>query len=243
MVIVEQAKTLAADGRLEPAIAKYREALRLDPTLRIDPVKEANQQRGQGLADRALALVNYKAHEYAARGDFVGAVKVYQEALALDPTLPINPIQEASDYALDLMDKAWLLVSSGVDDAAAVVYLKRAMELLSLGSLPDDELIHLCWWGSLLSRDPRFLTACDPTLTADPNDTRLRTRRAMARALAGDVAGAIEDLQYTIQQDATQADQADEIAMRQNWIQQLRSGRDAASIFPPSMLEELRSFY
>lgn len=229
--IVSAADTLAGDGRIERAVAQYRAARRLDPTLDIDPVERANQQR-------ASVLV-WRARDLAFRGSLAQAAEKYAEALALDPTLDINPEMKAwEEYAHSLLSEAGSLVLSGVDDAAAVAYLERAVELVPNISLSASDLKDLCWWGSLLSRDPRFLVPCDEAEAGAQNDISVRVLRAMARALTGDFTGAIADLQFAIQQEVTQADKTSIVTL----IQLLQSGRDASSIFTPSQLIELRQW-
>ena len=231
---------LAREGEIERAVARYSEALALNPALDIDPVAEAYRSYADGLSYPPRGLT-WRADELARRGGIDRAVALYWEALAVNPTLDIDPELEAGEkYATALLQEADSLLRSGTDDAAAAIDLARVLENMPVAALATDPLKDLCWFGSLLSRDSRFLGACDEVVSRTPNDTGVRIRRAIARALTGDFAAAIEDFQYTIEQDASRADLANDIVVRRNWIQSLQSGRDATSIFTPQLLQTMR---
>jgi hypothetical protein len=60
---------------------------------------------------------------------------------------------------------------------------------------PDDWR-QLCWWGAVTGKAASVLADCDRAVPMDGQDPSLRDTRALARALAGDKKGAIEDLTY-----------------------------------------------
>jgi hypothetical protein len=91
----------------------------------------------------------------------------------------------------------------------------------------------VCWYGSLDGRPRDVLPACERAVTLAPDDGSVRDSRGVARALTGDLVGAIDDFTAFVawaHQDATRATQA---ARRDEWIAALRGGRnpfDAATL-------------
>ena len=72
----------AQSGDLEIAITNFQEAVELDPSLKINPEKEANKYA-------AIGLIN-KGHRLAMdEGKIVDAVKAFDDAQKLDPDIKI----------------------------------------------------------------------------------------------------------------------------------------------------------
>jgi tetratricopeptide (TPR) repeat protein len=77
--LVPQAKKLALAGKLEPAVAKYREALEFDPGLGIDPVVDANKVYAPVVKEQGMAL--------AREGRMEEAIAQLERAAVLDPKM------------------------------------------------------------------------------------------------------------------------------------------------------------
>jgi WD40 repeat protein len=82
-----EAKNLAGTGRLTEAIAAFKRARRLDPTLPYDPEMEAKHLVAQfRLAEASKSIDG---------GNLAEAAKKFEEAKSLDPSLRIDPQTEA----------------------------------------------------------------------------------------------------------------------------------------------------
>ncbi len=89
--LVDEANQRAQQGDISGAVAKYQEALTLDPALDIDPAAEARHIYSSVLVGEGNTL--------ARQGDIPGAVAKYQEALVLNPVWDIDPVAEAERLA------------------------------------------------------------------------------------------------------------------------------------------------
>lgn len=111
------ARALQAEGRLDAAIAEYREALRVNP--------EFHARRPQG-----TALVHHNLGEaLAVRGDVAGALRHLGEAMRLRP-----------DWAPPLNNEAWILAThpdAQVRDPERALELARRASELSGGANPN----------------------------------------------------------------------------------------------------------
>ncbi len=90
----------------------------------------------------------------------------------------------------------------------------------------------LCWYGSLWGHAKEVLEACEQAVELDPENVEIRDSRGLARALVGDIDGAIEDFQSFV--DVT-GDERRRF-QRQNWIEMLRAGENP---FTPEVLRLL----
>lgn len=100
-----------------------------------------------------------------------------------------------------------------------------------------DEANRICWFGSLEGYAEDVLPACANAVTLYPNDTAYRDSRGLARALTGDVAGAIADFEFALAQGGGSDSY---VASRTAWVTALREGQDPADIFDEATLEELK---
>ncbi len=134
------------------------------------------------------------------------------------------------------------------DDAGAGVVRRRAMELVSAeherltreadqggeeGADPANDpgrdrsgaWNHLCWWGSLTGIGAEVLDACDRAVAGSSGDRRHERHdsRGLARALTGDIDGAIADFQVYV--DALPTDH-EGAQRRRAWIAALQADRN-----------------
>ena len=77
------------------------------------------------------------------------------------------------------------------------------------------------------------MTACEQAVALAPDNGDIRDSRGLARALTGDVAGAIADFQTYVAWTSDEQLRA----QRQGWIEALRRGENP---FTPEVLEALR---
>jgi WD40 repeat protein len=97
---------------------------------------------------------------------------------------------------------------------------------------------NVCWDGSLAGFAEIVRPACDRAVELDPNGGYAYDSRGLARALLGDYPGAIEDFERFVGWAKETGTAASMIGMREQWISELRAGRDP---FDTQMLKELRS--
>ena len=95
----------------------------------------------------------------------------------------------------------------------------------------------LCWWGALWNHAALVLDGCETAVKLAPDDGGLRDSRGLARALTGDVQGAIEDFEFALAQSRV----PDFVTSRTAWVSALREGQDPKLIFDAATLEKLRN--
>jgi len=113
-------------------------------------------------------------------------------------------------------------------------------EAARLGAASDDaELANqICWFGALRGAFVEVFDACERAVDLEPENGGYRDSRGLVRALAGDVAGAIEDFRAYVAWAEGNRSLADRGARRQAWIQALEAGRNP---FDPLELHRVRS--
>ncbi len=90
----------------------------------------------------------------------------------------------------------------------------------------------ICWDGSLYGYSAQVMNACEKAVKIEPYDVDYQDSRGFARAMTGNIQGAIEDFQSYIEQS-----QDDELKpQRQRWIEALRRGENP---FTPEEIERL----
>ncbi len=92
----------------------------------------------------------------------------------------------------------------------------------------------LCWNGSLLGHAGDVMTACEQAVALAPDNGNVRDSRGLARALTGDLAGAIVDFEAFVA--GTSNNEAR--TQRLGWIEALRRGENP---FTAEVLEALRT--
>jgi WD40 repeat protein len=115
-----------------------------------------------------------------------------------------------------------------------------------LDNLSLEELNSLCRYGSLWGRAAQVLPACDQALRLaevvgsglpDAHDSR-----GLARALTGDIQGAIQDFGYYVEytKDYDSGRYEKHGKRREAWVAALAAGQDPRKIFDEATLAELR---
>jgi eukaryotic-like serine/threonine-protein kinase len=106
----------------------------------------------------------------------------------------------------------------------AYQYAARAVQWSPTG----EDWNSLCWYGSLAGHAQEALRACDQAVSLQPENAGWRDSRALARALTGDYAGAIEDYQYFVDW-LKQYSNENILKIRQereSWIAALKAGQN-----------------
>ena len=158
---VVEGNNLARAGDVDSAVASFRRALELDPTLRLAPEAEARRFAAEALVGKGERL--------AKAGDVDGAVASLRKALELDPTLRLAPEAEARQFAAEaLVEKGSLLVrQSKVKDAIAAY--AGAERLDPTLKIPARSWNTLCWFGSLWRHAGEVMFACERAVELQPD--------------------------------------------------------------------------
>jgi WD40 repeat protein/tetratricopeptide (TPR) repeat protein len=92
---------------------------------------------------------------------------------------------------------------------------------------------NLCWWGSLWGRAAEVKEAGETAVALEPENGKFRDSRGLARALTGDIAGAIEDFQAFVDWSNNE----EQRLKRQRWIEALGAGEN------PFTQEEIENLF
>jgi hypothetical protein len=144
-----------------------------------------------------------------------------------------------ASYIDHLLDDATAQARQGnvAEATAAFVEARRLNPAYSVGASYWNAL---CRAGALSGQVTAVLEACGGAVAQAPSDGDYRDSRGIARALIGDPAGAIEDFAAYIKWVEEQPEPevyAEAIALRQQWIADLKAGRNP---FDQATLKALR---
>lgn len=120
-----------------------------------------------------------------------------------------------------LLEEGETLLLQGEVKRAIVVFNEAEM-LSPTQQIPALSWNSLCWYGSLWGQASDVLSACDKAVQLEPEAEEFRDSRGLARALTGNINGAIEDFQAFINSTEDQ----DRKIERQGWINMLRQGKN-----------------
>ncbi len=158
----------------------------------------------------------------AENGDEPAATAVYRRLLEVQPELGLNPEQR-----LNVWRSRRRLLDNIVPDLT-----RLELALKSLGPLRDriseegiepvpfEPLVRLCLWPTLLGNPEQALPACDLAIGMRPGQVMAHNCRGLTRARVGDLKGAREDFQISIDGD----DDAEWRRQRLAWIAALEAG-------------------
>ncbi|MBW4447826.1 MAG: hypothetical protein KME38_13390 [Spirirestis rafaelensis WJT71-NPBG6] len=242
--LVQQGKDLATQGNLDGAVAKFKQAQKLDAKIDLDtetPDVETNIQAvAKDFTTKGLVA---QGKELASQGDVNDAVAKFKEAQKVQPKVDINPdidgVQNnpekvAQDfYIAGLIDQAEEQLKQDEYSKALAIY-KRIENLKPTKESLAYSWNSLCWQGSLQGYVKNVINdACEKAVKLAPNEGYIRDSRGLARALTGNFQGAIEDFQVFIES----TDDADKKKQRESWVKDLQAGNNP---FTPEVLEKLQ---
>jgi hypothetical protein len=104
-------------------------------------------------------------------------------------------------------------------------------------------LNNLCWWGSVYGYAEQVVDGpCQWAIDLASEDrvALKRDGRGLARALSGDVPGAIEDFETYVVWGRENGEPLDVLARQEDWIRRLEGGEDPAQVFDVETLEALK---
>jgi WD40 repeat protein len=225
-----EGEELAKRNDIPAAVEKFKVALEKQPNLEFDPSLKAKQI--------AAAIPLAEAERYVAKQDMAAAIKAYEKALSIYSELGFDARTQArQEIARSMIQEAYYLALEGNRSADDV---EQAIDLLDMAKNLDKTVVgqasylnSLCWVGALYGYATRIVETCEQAVVLAPLDPNIRDSRGLARALTGDINGAIADFQYFVDKAYVE----DEKQRRQRWIVALKAGQNP---FTPEELESLR---
>jgi WD40 repeat protein len=187
--------------------------------------------RAEDLIERACSVVgrNLQREEWAQY--FPG--EAYRQTCE---NLPNGP---TADELLSPIGKV-LQIAEGGDIKNAVAGFDEALALNPKAEISADDWNALCWAGATWNQATLVLDACDAAVKLAPDSFDIHDSRGLARALTGDVQGAIEDFEFALERAKAARWDEEFIAPRTAWVKALREGKDPQVIFDAVTLEGLR---
>ncbi len=151
-----------------------------------------------------------------------------------------NLLSEGRAKALESLIEAKSYVSEGGrlawagDFSGALQAYQNAQERDARLTIAASDWNQMCWFGSLLGHAAEVMAACEQAVALVPDNGSARNSRGLARALTGDVAGAIDDFEAYVVWTGNDRNRA----QGQGWIGALRAGQNP---FTSELLERLRN--
>jgi tetratricopeptide (TPR) repeat protein len=227
-----EATTLAREGNLDEAIARFEEAQTLDPNLDLNPDTAEVETDAATVAKQFAARNKHEeGTKLVKEGQLDKAIAKFKEAQNLNPDI---------DLISDNSDEQYKQPEMAVRYLAAIEKFKEGESLANMGKI--DEAIALfkesqnldsnveqarswntlCRFGALQGRAAEVLFACETAVSLEPKNGDYKDSRGLARALTGNTEGAIEDFQAFL--DSTDDNSAQ--FWRKEWIYYLRNDKN-----------------
>jgi len=220
-----RAKNLAKEGDVEGAVSLYRKAKKLDPDIVSDPSAEAKYE-----AEIAAPSLKQKADKLASQGDGKLAATLYRRLNAFSSYYRrLDPEEEARLWHVKgLLKQAKEYAWHGQVRKAFAAY-EQAQTLDPELSISSSDWDRLCWNGSLFGKAVEVIEACERAVDLDPGsglygkgEQYPQESRGLARAMTGNIKGAIEDFEIVIERSNDERMKA----RYQRYIEVLRAGSD-----------------
>ncbi|MEZ4646918.1 MAG: WD40 repeat domain-containing protein [Chloroflexota bacterium] len=182
-----------------------------------------------------------RATDLVRAGDTAGAEALLELALQIDSTLDIDPaatIQDIVDreQARSLIEDALTAADEG-DIETAVANINQALALNVNARIDEEQWNAICWYGSTWGYAADVLFACENAVALDSSNGFLLDSRGLARALTGDIEGAIADFTAYVQFLRDVGLYTEGGDGREAWIEALQAGENP---FTEDVLAELR---
>ena len=163
---------------------------------------------------------------------FIGSHIPYERTCADLPQIEAKRLE-----AVGLVREGEALARTGHIESAAAKYAE-AQTLDPTLEISASTWNTLCWFGSLWGDAADVMDTCERAVRLAPADGAMRDSRGLARALAGDYPGAIEDFGFFVEWSKEVGKYEQYGSKREAWIAELKAGRNP---FDAATLEALRS--
>ncbi|MEA5497788.1 WD40 repeat domain-containing protein [Limnoraphis robusta] len=201
--------------------------------LKNNPNLEEKERNICGEIEPSATSLFLQGEHQAAQGKIDEAVPKFQQAVKLDPK-----------YSLDWAAASLVRIGKqfiGVDERGqpilkfeeAIAAFNQAQKLDSNIEITASDWNELCWEGSVNKQAEKVMFACENAVQLAPKNGWIYNSRGLARALTGNVDGAIEDFEMFVQS----AGNEEEKAQRKGWIESLKKGENP---FTDEVLKGLR---
>ncbi|MEZ4708559.1 MAG: hypothetical protein R3A44_15225 [Caldilineaceae bacterium] len=192
----------------------------------------ANRQHDATVSQLTAVLLG-AARSLAQHGEVEEAITYLESAHALVPAAKINPKREVfAALVADMRTQA-----SAQNEEAVRGRITQALSMAEAGLTESPAIWNtLCRYGSLYGFAHQVVNgACEWAVAAAPDDLAadMRDSRGLARALTGDVDGALVDFKFNV---AAREDSQ----TREAWIARLAAGEAPESIFDAETLAALK---
>ncbi len=137
---------------------------------------------------------------------------------AFDPEIKARQIASQA-----LIDEGERLAHKG-DVGGALNSYKQAQEVYPEINITGPSWNSLCRFGSAWGHAEKVMYACENAVALDPTNGLARNSRALARALTGDMPGAIQDFEFFIEWAKDEAPYAHYVPLREGWIEAMQAG-------------------
>lgn len=220
-----EAWTEAREGDFEGALEALREAIVDDPSM--GPEAEGDLRRWHA------AYLHGEAIQSAQSGA-VGVLETIDRIREIDPQYyEVAGVEDSVSNALRPNLGARLQRASmegRISEALAMaeVYRTIANDPEALGTLLNS----VCWYGSLQGYAAEVLDSCNDAVALAPEYEEIVDSRALARALTGDIPGAIEDFIDFINRSENDGERK----QRGQWVDALQRGENP---FTQEVLDDL----
>ena len=209
------------DSDKTKAIIKFEKALEWNPEFKFNPEQKINQLL------EALSLVK-TGENLIESGKTEDAINLFHQALKIDPGLNFNANYKAATL---LVNKGINLIQEKENKVSEAILAYREAEKIEPTVITADNWNTLCWYGSIHRQANDVMFACEKAVTLAADDSLYINGRGLARALTGNITGAIEDFQVFIKN----TDDTEKKLAQQGWINALKAGKN------PFTDEELNS--
>ncbi|NES64087.1 MAG: CHAT domain-containing protein [Okeania sp. SIO2D1] len=199
---------LNPDELMTHACAQMSDHLKNNPNV----TEEERGICGVSASGTALFL---QGERLAAEGNIKEAISKFQQAVKLDSNLSLN------SAAKSLLRGGKQLTIYKKSDAAILAY-EEAQKLDGKLEITARDWNDLCWNGSLYQQAEKVMLACEKAVKLAPEDSLVKNGRGLARALTGNVPGAIKDFEAYIK--STEDDWWK--AKIQRWVDALKKGEN-----------------
>ena len=196
-----------------------------------EKLKEIEVCQNREILTAAAFTLAKQGKQLAKHGNSKTAVEKFRQAKNWNPKLDIDPKLKAK--AINLITQGRELARNG-DIKNAIAAYKKAIKIDPKLRVSAEDWNRLCWYGSLYNYPKDVMFACEKAVNLSPEDEDIIDSRGVARALTGDYKGAIEDFEVFVKWD----DNESKLQQRQDWIEDLRNGKNP---FTPKVIKDLLS--
>ncbi|BAZ30969.1 pentapeptide repeat-containing protein [Cylindrospermum sp. NIES-4074] len=187
---------------------------------------------GANLSDAYLSDAYLEAAKWDSDTKWVNALGLH-EAVSVSSELAQQPTFSAAAA----LSRGISLVIEGKVEEAIQAY-NQALSLDPNLQVSAQSWYSLCWHGSLHDHAANVLYACENAVALEPDNKGFyQDSRGLARALTGDLLGALADFQAAVDSNALDDHSEDVKQRRLRWIEALKAGENP---FTPEELEALR---